>query len=188
MLKGLPANDAWPGILLARQDRKRFIGKLRRLTEPSLHVGIRLCGHSAGDSLCLWGIRDLLAAEILGWSAGAVQVAEEVDARVVDGLLNKLAGTLVAPEGCPEGSRAVSAVVLAHDLADRCSGFFSVVEGDGGDEVVQNVGADDVVEEVGVDKSEVTIDGGSGTTGEVPGAIVIVREGTVSVLKEGDGN
>ena len=129
-----------------------------------------------------------MADEILRRSAGAVQVAEEVDAGVVDCLLDELAGALVAPEGCPEGGGAVSAVMLAHDLADGDGGFFSVVEGDGGDEVVQDVGADDVVEEVGVDESEVTIDGGSGTTGEVPGTVVIVRKGAVGVLEEGDGN
>lgn len=158
------------------------------LAEPSLHGGIRLGRHATGDGSSRLDNCRLPSGEILGRDTYAMQIPVEVDSRIVDGLLDELAVALIAPEGCPEGRGAVSAVVLAHDLADCVAGFSSVVEGDGGDEVVQNVRADDVVEEVGVDESEVAVNGGSGTTGEGPGAVVVVREGAVGVLEESDGN
>ena len=117
-----------------------------------------------------------------------MKVAEEVDSGTLNSLLNKLTLALVLPECVHEAGLAVSAVVLAHDLADGIGGLAGVVEWDGGDEVVEDVGANDVVEEVGVDEAKVTVDGGGGSTSEVPSVVVVVWEGAVGVLEEGDGN
>lgn len=117
-----------------------------------------------------------------------MKVAEEVDSGTLYSLLDKLALALVLPECVHEAGLAVSAVMLAHDLANGIGGLAGVVEWDGGDEVVENVSANDVVEEVGVDETEVTVDGGGSSASEVPGVVVVVWEGSVGVLEEGDGN
>lgn len=137
-------------------------------------LDISLCRLSVGE--VLWRLSD------------AVKVAEEIDAGALNGLLNELALALVLPECVHEAGLAVGTVVRAHDLADGIRCLASVVERNGGNQVVENVGADDVVEEVGVDETEVTVDGGSGSASEVPGVVVVVWEGSVSVLEEGDGN
>ena len=40
--------------------------------------------------------------------------------------------------------------------------------------MVADVGTNDIVEEVSVDEAEVTVDGGSGSAGESPGAVAVV--------------
>lgn len=82
----------------------------------------------------------------------------------------------------------LGAVVVAHDGLDGLTGLIGVVEGDIADIVVQDVGLNDTVEDVTTDKAEVTVDGGSGATGKVPHLGLIVGEGGVSVLQEGNGN
>jgi hypothetical protein len=78
--------------------------------------------------------------------------------------------------------------VSAHDALDGLASLIGVVEGDVADIVVQNVGLDDTVEDVATDETEVTIDGGGGSTGEVPDLGLVVGEGGVSVLEEGNGD
>lgn len=78
--------------------------------------------------------------------------------------------------------------MLAHDAADVDGGFSGVVEGNRGNEMVADVGANDVVEEMSVNEAEIAVDGGSGTTGEGPCLVVVVRHAGVGVLEEGDGN
>jgi hypothetical protein len=76
--------------------------------------------------------------------------------------------------------------VFAHDLADGDGRFTCVVEGDRGHEVVADVRADDVVEEMRVDEAQVAIDGGAGTARKSPCVAVVMWEGAVGVLEEGD--
>lgn len=57
---------------------------------------------------------------------------------------------------------------------------------DHGDVVVQDVCADNVVEEPVVDKADVSVDCGGGSANEVPLLGVVVGEGTVDVVEEGD--
>lgn len=105
--------------------------------------------------------------------------------------LNPLAGTGTGPHGLEETSPAslgLGAVVGAHDALDGIGGLIGVVEGDVADIVVQDVGLNDTVEDVAADETEVTIDGGSGATGEVPDLGLVVGEGGVSVLEEGNGD
>lgn len=52
--------------------------------------------------------------------------------------------------------------------------------------MMADVGADDVMEEMGIDEAKVTVNGGSGTAGEGPGVVVVMGEGAVGVLEEGD--
>lgn len=127
--------------------------------------------------------------------AQAVAVAEEqnVLARTLSlgAGLDPLAHTGAVVQGTDEATGAVlgvSAVVLAHDGLDGLGGLISVVEGDAADVVVKDVGLDDAVEQVSADEAHLTIDGGSGAADKVPLRIVVVREGRVGVLKEGDGN
>ena len=117
-----------------------------------------------------------------------MKVAEEVNSRTLNSLLDKLALALVLPECVHESGLAISAVVLSHNFADGIGGLAGVVERNSGDEVVENMGANDVVEEVGIDETEVTIDGGGSSTSEVPGVVVVVWEGSIGVLEEGDGD
>lgn len=121
-------------------------------------------------------------------SALSVKVAEEVDSGSWYALLDELALTLVLPECSHEWSLGVGAVVLAHDLANGDRGLTSVVKGNSRDKVVADVSADDIVEEMGVDETEVSIDGGSSSTSEGPGAVLVVGKGGIGVLEECDGN
>lgn len=54
--------------------------------------------------------------------------------------------------------------------------------------MMADVGPDNVMEEVRINEAEVTVDSGGGTTGEGPGAVGVVREGTIGMLEEGDCN
>src|SRR4051812_19454013 len=76
----------------------------------------------------------------------------------------------------------------AHDLLNVFRSLAGVVEWDGRDEMVADVGTNDVVEEMGIEKSEITIDRCRGTTSKVPGAVIVVRHGSVGVLEEGNGD
>lgn len=97
-----------------------------------------------------------------------------------------------AGEESLEESRPASvglrAVVRAHDLLDGLAGLVGVVEGDGADVVVKDVGLNDTVQDVTTNKAEVTVNGGSGSTGEVPHLGLVVRESGVGVLEVSDGN
>lgn len=107
------------------------------------------------------------------------------------GGLNPVAHTGTSPESLEESGPAsvgLSPVVRSHDLLDGLAGLIGVVEGDGADIVVENVGLDDTVEDVTADEAEVTVDGGSGTTGKVPDIRLVVGEGGVGVLEVGDGD
>lgn len=127
--------------------------------------------------------------------AQAVAVAEEENVLAstlsLSTGLNPLAHTGAVVQGTDEATGAVldvGAVVLAHDRLDGLGGLISVVEGDAADVVVEDVGLDDAVEEVSADEAHLTVDGGSGAADKVPLLVVVVREGRVGVLKEGDGN
>lgn len=105
--------------------------------------------------------------------------------------LNPLAGTRAGPHGLEETKRSsvgIGTVVLAHDLLDGLGGFVGMVEWDGADVVVSDVGLDDSVKKSTTDESELAINCGCGTTGEVPGFVVVVRKSGVSVLQVSDGH
>lgn len=50
------------------------------------------------------------------------------------------------------------------------------------------MGADDVVEEPAVDKADVSVYGCGGSADEGPSRGVVMREGTVDVVEESDGD
>lgn len=78
--------------------------------------------------------------------------------------------------------------MLAHDDLDGLGRLISVVEGNGGDVVVKNMGLDNAVEKSASDESEFTVNGGSSATSVGPGLSIVVRQGGVGVLQEGNGN
>jgi hypothetical protein len=82
----------------------------------------------------------------------------------------------------------LAAVVLTHHLLDSLGGFISVVEWNGADIVVADVGLDDSMEQLATDKSEFAVNRCCSTTGEVPGLVVVVRQGRIGVLQESDGH
>lgn len=140
-------------------------------------------------------ICDHLIGHLDGRETDAVGVAEEEHTLAFTGStlhrLNPLAGTGACPHGLEEANPAslgLSAVVVAHDTLDGLGGLIGVVEGDVADIVVQDVGLNDTVEDVAADETEVTIDGGSGSTGEVPDLGLVVGESGVGVLEEGNGD
>jgi hypothetical protein len=125
----------------------------------------------------------------------AVGVTEEQDTLALAlgavGGLNPLASAGRGPHGLEEASPAgvgLGAVVVAHDGLDGLAGLVGVVEGDVADIVVQDVGLDDAVEDVTADEAEVTVDGGSGAAGKAPHLGLVVGEGGVGVLQEGNGD
>ena len=102
-----------------------------------------------------------------------------------------MAHTGAGPESLEESSPAgvgLCAVVVAHDRLDGIGGLVGVIEWDGADIVVQDVSLNDAVQDMTADETEVTVNGGGGTTSKVPGLGVVVREGRVGVLQESDGN
>lgn len=107
------------------------------------------------------------------------------------GGLNPVAGTGSSPHGLEETSPAgvgLGAVVVAHDALDGIAGLVGVVEGDVADVVVQHVGLDDTVEDVAADEAKVAVNGSGSTAGKVPHFGLVVREGGIGVLEEGNGN
>lgn len=136
-----------------------------------------------------------LGRRLGGRNTDAVGIAVEQDTLVLAGGtlsgLDPVADTGRGPHGLEESSPAgvgLGAVVLAHDALDGLAGLVGVVEGDVADVVVQNVGLDDTVEDVAADEAEVAVNGGSGATGEVPNLGLVVGEGGIGVLEEGDGD
>lgn len=105
--------------------------------------------------------------------------------------LNPLAYSGASPEGLEESGPArvcFRAVMQPHYLLNGLAGLVGVVEWDGADIVVQNVCLDNTVENVTANKSEVAVNSGSCSAGEIPSFGVIMRESGVGVLKVGDGN
>lgn len=78
--------------------------------------------------------------------------------------------------------------MVAHDGLDRLAGLVRVVEGNVADVVVQHVGLDDPVEDVAADEAKVTVNGGGRTTGKIPHLGLVVGEGRIGVLEEGNGH
>lgn len=149
----------------------------------------------AGGALVSSRFRLLGSSNLGGGNTDAIDVAEEQNAFALAlgaiGGLNPLAGAGRGPHGLEEASPAsvgLGAVVLAHDGLNGLAGLVGVVEGDVADIVVQHVGLDDAVEDVTTNEAEVTVDGGSSAAGEVPHLGLVVGEGGVGVLQEGNGH
>lgn len=105
--------------------------------------------------------------------------------------LNPLAHTGALVHGGDEAKEAaldVRAVVLAHDGTDGVGGLVSVVEGNAGNVVVEDVRLDDAVEKVAADETALAINSGGGASDKVPLLSVVVRQGRVGVLEEGNGH
>ncbi|CAG8960711.1 hypothetical protein HYFRA_00013481 [Hymenoscyphus fraxineus] len=183
------------------QNRKTGLGS--GLTQSSSRIQISSTRHRHGrsssrTSRSLDSLGDIELALLLdtgqisrlGLALAVIQVSEHVHSTslLANGFLNEFARTLVTEEGGPEGGLEIRLVVWTHDLFDIFGGLTCVVEWDGGDEVVADVCANDIVEEVGIDEAKVTINGGSGSTGEGPGLVVVVGHATIGVLEEGDCN
>lgn len=78
--------------------------------------------------------------------------------------------------------------MLAHYRLDSLRRLIRMVEWDRGDVVVEDVRFDDAVEQASTDEAELAVDRGCGTTCEVPGLALVMWEGRISMLKEGDCN
>lgn len=63
-----------------------------------------------------------------------------------------------------------------------------MVERNCGDVVMKDVRLDDAVEDVSADEAKLAIDCRSGPACEVPGLALVVWEGRICVLQEGDRN
>lgn len=104
---------------------------------------------------------------------------------------NPLACSGASPEGLEESGPArvrFRAVMQPHYLLDGLAGLVGVVKWDGADVVVKDVCLDNTVENVTANESEVAVNSGSCSAGEIPSFGVIVRKSGVGVLKVGDGN
>ena len=82
----------------------------------------------------------------------------------------------------------VRTIVRAHDFLDGLRGFVGIIEGNGGYVVVEYMGLDDAMEHVATDETELAVNGGRGSAGEVPRGGLIVRERRVGVLQESNGH
>jgi hypothetical protein len=63
-----------------------------------------------------------------------------------------------------------------------------MIEWNGADVVVSDVSLDNSVKKSTADESEFAVNCGCGTTGEVPGLVVVVRKSGVGVLQVSDGH
>lgn len=71
------------------------------------------------------------------------------------------------------------------NLLDGFSGLSGIVERNSGEVVVTDVGFDDVVEEELADEPELSVNGGTCTTGKGPFRVFVMGQGGVGVLQEG---
>lgn len=78
--------------------------------------------------------------------------------------------------------------MLTHDFLDRFRRLIRVVEWNSGYIMVENMGLDNTVEHVASDEAKFTVDGCGGSTDIGPRFTLVVGEGGVGVLEEGDGN
>lgn len=76
----------------------------------------------------------------------------------------------------------------AHHGPDGVRSLVSVIEGDLGDVVVENVSLDDAVEKSASDETKLAVDGGGSSTSVCPGVGIVMRQGGIGVLQEGDGD
>lgn len=173
-----------------KNERTKQVNKTKSTKESQNATDAKQVGRWSRSRCRLFG-----SGNLGGRNTDAVDVAEEQDTlglalRAVGGL-NPLAGTGRGPHGLDEASPAgvgLGTVVLTHDGLDGLAGLVGVIEGDAADIVVQDVGLNDTVEDVATDEAEVTVDGGSSAAGKVPHLGLVVGEGGVSVLQEGDGH
>lgn len=126
--------------------------------------------------------RDKKKCLLLWWSTKAIDVSVHQQSVVT---LNELTPSGRLPQRNKHVLIAVT-VVLTHDLLDGLRSRTSVVERNSGAVVVQDVGLDDIVEDVLSDETKLSVDGGSGTSGEVPLVGFVVRHLRVRVLQEGN--
>lgn len=76
--------------------------------------------------------------------------------------------------------------MLAKNLLDVASSFLGVIVRHSGEEMVSDVSVGNVVVQVVDEETEITINGQSGSTLEVPNALAVMGKSGVGVLKIGD--
>jgi hypothetical protein len=93
--------------------------------------------------------------------------------------------------GAPQSERnrsAIKVVVLAKNLLDVASGLLGVIVRHSGEEMVSDVGVGNVMMQMVNEETEITINGQSSSTLEVPNTLTVMGKSGVSVLKIGDQN
>lgn len=163
--------------------KRILVGILNQVNGASVFDGCGLLGFPENILILSW------------WNTQSVAVAEEQNVLSLSlstlTLFYKVAPSGTSPNGLQKSEAAtlgVRAVVITHDWLDGLGSFISVIEWNSGDKVVKDMSLNDTMEELSSDKSEFTVDGSSSATGKVPSLGVVVGEGGVSVLEEGNGN
>jgi hypothetical protein len=97
------------------------------------------------------------------------------------------AGALVhALEESQGAALDVGAVVTSHYWLNGLCGLIGVVERDRADVVVEHVSLNNAMEQLTTNKSEFTINSGSGATNVVPRCTSVMGKGWIGVLEVGD--
>ena len=127
------------------------------------------------------------------WNAIAIPVAveEHAFAKTLStfGRLDPLASSSTRPqslEETPGTAFDVGAVVATQYRLDSFGSFVGVVERDGGDKMVKDVRLYNSVHKGPTNKAEIPVNGCSSAPSKVPGCVLVMREGRISMLKIGD--
>lgn len=127
------------------------------------------------------------------WDAITIAVAVEEDAFAKSlstlGRLDPLASSSTRPyslEKTPGTAFHIGAVVATQYWLDSLGSLVGVVERDGGDKMVKDVRLYNSVHKGPTDKAEFTVNGCSSAPSKVPGCVLVMREGGISMLEIGD--
>ena len=129
------------------------------------------------------------------WDAIAIAVAveEHVFAQALStfGRLDPLTSSSTRPQSLekPPGTAFdVGAVVATQYRLDGFGSLVGVIERDGGDKMVKDVSLYNSVHKGPTDEAEIPVNGCSSAPSKVPGCVLVMREGRISMLKIGDCN
>lgn len=127
------------------------------------------------------------------WETVAVAVAEEEDAFAESlstlGGLDPLASSSTRPyrlNETPGTAFDIRAVVTTQDWLDGFGSLVGVIERDGGDKVVKDVRLYNAMHQGPTDEAEFTVNRCSSAASEIPGCVLVMREGGIGMLKIGD--
>ena len=127
------------------------------------------------------------------WETVAVAVAEEEDAFAESlstlGGLDPLASSSTRPyrlNETPGTAFDIRAVVTTQDWLDGFGSLVGVIERDGGDKVVKDVRLYNAMHQGPTDEAEFTVNRCSSAASEIPGCVLVMREGGIGMLKISD--